>query len=55
MAGALLVALAAGLATGVVALQAIGVAPRLLAPYIERRSSGHNPLIEGTGRRVAPC
>jgi nitrous oxidase accessory protein NosD len=53
MAGVLLVALAAGLATGVVALQAIGVAPRLLAPYIERRSSGHNAVIEGTGRRVA--
>jgi nitrous oxidase accessory protein NosD len=53
IAGALLVALAAGLAAGVAALQAIGVAPRLLAPYIERRSSGHNPLIEGTGRRVA--
>jgi hypothetical protein len=41
----------------VVALPAVidhvGVAPRTLAPYIEKRSSGHNPVIVGTGRRVA--
>lgn len=30
-------------------LQAQGVTPRALAPYIERRSSGHNPLITGAG------
>lgn len=40
-------------ATAILAIESIGVAPRLLAPYIERRSSGHNPLIEGTGRLVA--
>lgn len=31
-------------------LQQQGVTPRALAPYVERRSSGHNRLIEGTGR-----
>ncbi|MDT1848473.1 right-handed parallel beta-helix repeat-containing protein, partial [Acinetobacter baumannii] len=30
-------------------LQAQGVTPRALAPYVERRSSGHNGLITGTG------
>ena len=30
-------------------LQDQGVTPRALAPYIERRSAGHNPLITGTG------
>ncbi|WP_159628387.1 right-handed parallel beta-helix repeat-containing protein [Massilia puerhi] len=30
-------------------LHAQGVTPRALAPYIERRSSGHNALITGTG------
>jgi hypothetical protein len=31
----------------------VGVAPRTLAPYIEKRTSGHNPVIVGAGRRVA--
>jgi hypothetical protein len=31
----------------------VGVAPRTLAPYIEKRTSGHNPLIVGAGRRAA--
>jgi hypothetical protein len=31
----------------------VGVAPRTLAPYIEKRTSGHNPVIVGVGRRVA--
>lgn len=35
------------------AIDHVGRAPRTLAPYIEKRSSGHNPLIENTGRRVA--
>jgi hypothetical protein len=35
------------------AVDRVGVAPRTLAPYIEKRTSGHNPAIEGTGRRVA--
>jgi hypothetical protein len=51
------------LAAGVVAVVAVGalpavidhvgVAPRTLAPYIEKRSSGHNPVIVGIGRRIA--
>ena len=40
-------------AAALIAIESIGVPPRLLAPYIERRSGGHNPLIEGSGRRVA--
>jgi hypothetical protein len=35
------------------AIDRVGVAPRTLAPYIEKRTSGHNPAIEGAGRRVA--
>jgi hypothetical protein len=31
-------------------LQAQGVTPRALAPYVEKRSSGHNPAISGAGR-----
>jgi hypothetical protein len=31
-------------------LQAQGVTPRALAPYVEKRSSGHNPLIVGAGQ-----
>lgn len=39
-----------GLAAGfIAAVNAIGVAPRLLGPYLERRASGHNALIERTG------
>lgn len=46
----LLVATALAAAAGVLLyLQAQGVAPRALAPYVERRSSGHNALITGTG------
>ena len=33
-------------------LQSEGVAPRALAPYLERRASGHNDLITGTGDRL---
>ena len=33
-------------------LQGQGIAPRTLAPYIEKRSSGHNAVITGTGRWV---
>jgi len=35
------------------AIDHVGRAPRTLAPYIEKRSSGHNAVIENTGRRVA--
>lgn len=38
---------------GLFALERIGVTPRALAPYIEKRSSGHNPLIVGAGRQAA--
>ena len=31
-------------------LQQRGITPRALGPYVERRSSGHNELIEGAGR-----
>lgn len=34
-------------------LQQVGVAPRLLAMYIEQRTSGHNVLIESAGQRAA--
>ena len=42
-----------GAAGGVLFLQGQGIAPRALAPYIEKRSSGHNPLITGAGREFA--
>jgi hypothetical protein len=51
--------LAAGVAAVVAAaalpavIDHVGVAPRTLAPYIEKRSSGHNPFIVGIGRRIA--
>lgn len=34
------------------AVRAIGVAPRLLGPYLERRAMGHNALIERTGAEL---
>ncbi len=49
---AALVAIAAGVA-GVFYLHSQGIAPRVLAPYIAKRSSGHNGLITGTGKWVA--
>ena len=49
---AVLVAVA-GTGALMVAIDRAGPAPRTLAPYIVKRSSGHNALIEGTGRRVA--
>ncbi|HXF46298.1 MAG TPA: right-handed parallel beta-helix repeat-containing protein [Burkholderiaceae bacterium] len=47
-----LLALAALLAAWAVvaAVERIGVAPRLLGPYLERRASGHAPWIEAFGR-----
>jgi hypothetical protein len=38
---------------GLLYLQAQGVTPRALAPYLERRSSGHNALITGAGSWLA--
>ena len=45
----LLVVVLAAVAGVLLYLQGQGVAPRALAPYIERRSAGHNPLITNTG------
>ena len=42
-----------GLVIAVYVMEKIGVPPRLLAPYIEKRTSGHNPTIVGTGILVA--
>lgn len=51
---ALLALLFVGLVAGALAyLQAQGVAPRALAPYLLHRTSGHNALIEGAGRVTA--
>ncbi len=35
------------------AVDAKGIPPRRLGPYIEQRAAGHNPLIENAGRWVA--
>ena len=48
--GAALVLAAAGAGAGLAFLQSEGVTPRALAPYILKRTSGHNDLIEGAGR-----
>lgn len=47
---AVLALLGLAAAAGVVLyLQAQGITPRALAPYIERRAAGHNPMITGAG------
>lgn len=48
-----LVLAAAGAAGGLYYLQAQGVTPRALAPYILKRTSGHNEVIVGAGRLAA--
>jgi parallel beta-helix repeat protein len=56
LAAALLLPLGLGVlaaAGGLLYLQEQGIAPRALAPYIDKRSSGHNPLITGAGHWVA--
>ena len=45
---ALVGVLGAGAAIGF--LQAQGITPRALAPYVEKRSAGHNPFIVGVGQ-----
>ncbi len=40
----------AAAAGGILFLQAQGITPRSLGPYLEHRSSGHNPFITGAGR-----
>lgn len=48
-----LVLAVAGGAAGLYFLQSEGVTPRALAPYILKRTGGHNSLIEAAGRTVA--
>ncbi|RYF02055.1 MAG: right-handed parallel beta-helix repeat-containing protein [Oxalobacteraceae bacterium] len=44
---------AAGAVAAAIAVDAAGVAPRQLAPYIEKRTSGHNAAIVAAGRFTA--
>jgi hypothetical protein len=48
-----LLLLAAGVAAAVSFIEKSGITPRALAPYIVKRTSGHNPTITGTGTLVA--
>jgi len=48
-----LVLLVAGLALAVSFIEKSGITPRALAPYIAKRTSGHNPTIVGAGTLVA--
>ncbi|MGZ8288011.1 MAG: right-handed parallel beta-helix repeat-containing protein [Telluria sp.] len=52
---ALSIALSGGAALAAAAwyIDSSGIPPRMLAPYIAKRSSGHNPVITGTGARVS--
>jgi hypothetical protein len=50
-AGALTTGLLAA-AGGVLFLQGQGVTPRSLGPYVQKRSSGHNPIITGAGHWI---
>jgi hypothetical protein len=53
LAASLLAILFALLAGGfIAAVRKVGVAPRLLGPYLERRSSGHNALVERAGAEL---
>lgn len=48
---AVLAVLAVGsVAAGLLVLEGQGVTPRALAPYVEKRSSGHNDVISGAGQ-----
>lgn len=44
---------AGGVAVALFSIERAGVMPRTLVPYVEKRSSGHNPAIVGGGRFVA--
>jgi parallel beta-helix repeat protein len=41
---------ACGVVSALFVVERMGVAPRALAPYVEKRSSGHNPAIVGAGQ-----
>ena len=41
-----------GAVTAAVAVERLGLTPRALGPYIERRVEGHNPAIAATGRLI---
>jgi hypothetical protein len=49
----LLVLAAVGVALAVSFIEKSGITPRALAPYIAKRTSGHNPAIVGAGTFVA--
>ncbi len=50
---ALAVAVTAALAAAAFVIDSLGISPRLLAPYLERRASGHNALIETAARAAS--
>lgn len=49
----LLVLLVAGVVAAVSFIEKSGITPRALAPYVARRTVGHNPTIVGAGQFVA--
>jgi len=49
----LLVVVAAGVVAAVSFIEKSGITPRALAPYVAKRTSGHNPTIVGAGTLVA--
>lgn len=49
----MLVLLIVGVALAVSFIEKSGITPRALAPYVAKRTSGHNPTIVGTGAFVA--
>jgi hypothetical protein len=52
-AGLLLGATVVALVGAAVLVDRTGLAPRNLAPYVEKRTSGHNPAIVGLGRSIS--
>lgn len=42
-----------GTAAAFYAVNEVGMAPRQVGPYVARRASGHNSMVEGLGRKVA--
>ena len=48
-----LLGLAGGAAAAFYAVNQVGMAPRQVGPYVERRASGHHSIVEGVGHKVA--